>query len=285
MLNKCREYIGYKEGYDNDTIFGDWYGLNHEPWCAMFISYCAAKTSNDDIIPRYASCVDGVSWFKARGLFNSTPAVGAIVFYGENGGTHTEIVETVSDSNITTIGGNTNNDGSANGDGVYRRVVSRGSSRIYGYGHPNYLEDTDMPKRVSLARNEKKTLTKGSWEIISFTTEYSDYGSMHPTDGASFVQGPAHYLVTASAQISGLAEGTTIQTRFVEVTGSGAGTTKKNGPIQEHLVTSGDTFFTQTRTGAFCDKGNRVQWHILVASGSANGTLEAADLQANYWAG
>jgi CHAP domain len=285
MLDKCRYYIGYREGPNNDTIYGDWYGLNYQPWCAMFISYCAAKTNNGDIIPKYASCEVGANWFKARGLFNSTPKVGAIVFYGERGGTHTEIVEAVSSSTITTtIGGNTNNDGSANGDGVYRRHVSRSSSSIHGYGHPNYLEDTDMPKRVSLGRSENKTLTQGSWEVISFTTEYSDYGNMHPADGASFVQGPAHYLVTASARISALAEGTTIQTRFVEVTGPGAGTTQKNGPIQEHLVTSGDTFITQTRTGAFCNDDNRVQWHILVANGSANGTLEFADLQANFWA-
>jgi hypothetical protein len=139
------------------------------------------------------------------------------------------------------------------------------------------------PQRVSLARTESKTLTQGTWAIVSYTVEYSDYGSMHPADGASFVQGPAHYVVTASARISGLAEGTTLQTRFVEVTGSGAGTVQKTGPIEEHLVTSGDTFITQTRAGAYCDDGNRVQWHILVANGSANGVLEYSDLQADYW--
>jgi hypothetical protein len=283
MLDKCRSYIGYREGANNDTMFGEWYGLNYNPWCAMFISYCAAKTDNADIIPRYAACVDGVAWFKNKGQFDSTPSVGAIVFYGPGGGDHTEIVEEVHTSTITTIGGNTNDDGSSNGDGVYRRVIDRSSTRIYGYGHPTYTKEDDMPKRVSIARNATKSLTQGSWVIVSYDTEYSDGGAMHPADGASFVQGPAHYMATASARISGLAEGTTLQTRFVEVSGPDAGTVQKTGPIEEHLVTSGDTFITQTRTGAYCDNGNRVQWHILVANGSANGVLEYSDLQANYW--
>jgi len=37
----------------------------------------------------------------------------------------------------------------------------------------------------------------------------------------------------------------------------------------------------QTRSGAFCDDGNRVQWHILIANGSTDGLLEYSDLQAN----
>ncbi len=106
---------------------------------------------------------------------------------------------------------------------------------------------------------------------------------MHPADGASFIQGPAHYLVTASARISGLTEGTTIQTRFAEVSGASPGALQKPGPIEEHVVTSGDTFITQSRNGAFCDDGNRVQWHIQVANGTATGTLAFSDLQANYW--
>ncbi|WP_437764937.1 CHAP domain-containing protein [Sorangium sp. So ce281] len=285
MLDKCRSYLGYKENSNNDTMFGEWYGLNHQPWCAMFISYCAAKTKNDDVIPRYASCEIGADWFKVRGQFSSNPTVGSIVFYGARGGTHTEIVEAVDGSTITTIGGNTNNDGSANGDGVYRRRISRRSISIHGYGHPEYKkEDIDMPKRVSLARKGKMTLKIDSWEVISFTTEYSDHGDMHPADGASFIQGPAHYMATAAAEISGLVKGTTLQSRFVEVTGTGAGTVEKYGPIQEHVVTAGATFITQTRAGAVCDDGNRVQWRIVVADGSVNGILESAEVQAHYWA-
>ncbi|CAB4218610.1 hypothetical protein UFOVP1608_40 [uncultured Caudovirales phage] len=29
---------GYREGPNNDTIFGKRYGLNHQPWCDMYVS-------------------------------------------------------------------------------------------------------------------------------------------------------------------------------------------------------------------------------------------------------
>jgi hypothetical protein len=31
-------YIGYTEGPNNDTVFGKWFGLNNQPWCAMAVS-------------------------------------------------------------------------------------------------------------------------------------------------------------------------------------------------------------------------------------------------------
>ena len=31
-------YIGYTEGKNNDTVFGKWFGLNNQPWCAMAAS-------------------------------------------------------------------------------------------------------------------------------------------------------------------------------------------------------------------------------------------------------
>ena len=42
VLSKAKAYADakYQEGKNNDTIFGEWYGLNHQPWCAMFVSKC-----------------------------------------------------------------------------------------------------------------------------------------------------------------------------------------------------------------------------------------------------
>jgi hypothetical protein len=34
----CEKQLGYTEGANNDTIFGKWYGLNNQPWCAMAAS-------------------------------------------------------------------------------------------------------------------------------------------------------------------------------------------------------------------------------------------------------
>ncbi|MFD8995639.1 CHAP domain-containing protein [Streptomyces abikoensis] len=284
MLEECAKYMDYREGPDNDTIFGKWFGLNHEPWCAMFLSYCAAKSGNDDIIPRYAACLDGVRWFKDRGQWSETPSVGAIVFYGSGGGEHTEIVERFDDTYIYTIGGNTNNDGSANGNGVYRRKVSRTSPRTYGYGHPTYKndEDLDMPKRVSLARKTELALKRNTVTHIPFDDEYSDGGDQHPDKGGpAFITGNSDYIATAAATISGIAPGITIQTRFLELNAKGE--VVKEGPIEEALATSGNTYVTQTRAGGVCDPGNHVVWTIEVINGDTDGKVTYAEVQANYW--
>ncbi|GAA2715912.1 MULTISPECIES: CHAP domain-containing protein [Streptomyces] len=284
LLKEAATHIGYKEGPNNDNMFGSWYGMPNQPWCAMFISYCAAKSDNADIIPRYSYCPVGVSWFKERGLWSRTPSVGAIVFYGSEGQDHTEIVESFTDSEITTIGGNTSNSGSSNGDGVYRRHVSRSSERIYGYGHPNYKpeEDPDMPKRVSLARKTELALKRNTPTQIPFLDEYSDGGDQHPDKGGpAFIASNADYIATAAATLADVASGTTIQTRFLEIDAKGA--TVKEGPIEEHIATGGNTYISQTRSGAVCDPGNRVVWTIELVNGPTDGKVTYAEVQANYW--
>jgi len=34
----AKSYEGYLETGNNDTVFGKWYGLNNQPWCAMSAS-------------------------------------------------------------------------------------------------------------------------------------------------------------------------------------------------------------------------------------------------------
>jgi hypothetical protein len=42
MINKvlelCKAAVGYTEGANNDTVYGKWFGLNNQPWCAMAAS-------------------------------------------------------------------------------------------------------------------------------------------------------------------------------------------------------------------------------------------------------
>ena len=34
--------LAFQEDNDNNiTPYGQWYGMNSEPWCAMFVSWCA----------------------------------------------------------------------------------------------------------------------------------------------------------------------------------------------------------------------------------------------------
>ncbi|HBP25391.1 MAG TPA: hypothetical protein DD618_00340, partial [Acholeplasmatales bacterium] len=54
---------GYVEGPNNDTKYGDWYGLSNAEWCAMFVSWCANQSGiTTTIIPKYASCSLGREW-------------------------------------------------------------------------------------------------------------------------------------------------------------------------------------------------------------------------------
>ncbi|WP_052422506.1 peptidoglycan-binding protein [Nonomuraea candida] len=118
------------------------------PWCAAATSIwlkAAGLKPNTDY-PHTAGTLTQYSWAKKNGRWYSTPQVGDLVLYSSNrtvnGIYHVELVEKVSASSITTIGGNTSgtatNGIQGNGDGCYRKVITRSNSRIYGYVRPFY---------------------------------------------------------------------------------------------------------------------------------------------------
>ncbi|MFF4818073.1 peptidoglycan-binding protein [Kitasatospora sp. NPDC001309] len=154
MFAECAKWVnqGYKEGPNNDTVFGKWYGDNNEPWCDQWISYCAAMSGNADVIGKFEYCPSHVNWFKARGQWSEYPKVGAIVFYDWDGdyvADHVGIVVSFTDSTITTYEGNTSsgNAGSqGNGDGCYQRTRPRKVRQVLGYGYPSYPSDTPAPQ-------------------------------------------------------------------------------------------------------------------------------------------
>ncbi|WP_165964235.1 peptidoglycan-binding protein [Actinomadura sp. KC216] len=143
--------IGYRESGNNKTRFNTWlgsipgypHGGYGYPWCQSFQSWVADEAGGEagKDYPKTAGCASAVAWFKKHGRWSSSPHVGDMVFYGPTGSTHVELVVGVSAHSITTVGGNTSGslDGRYyNGDGVYRKTVSRSSERIYGYGRPAY---------------------------------------------------------------------------------------------------------------------------------------------------
>ena len=67
---------GTVEKYNNITKYGEWYGMNGQPWCAMFVSWCAKQAgllvssgNNNGIIPKYASVAMGMEWYKNNNRF------------------------------------------------------------------------------------------------------------------------------------------------------------------------------------------------------------------------
>ncbi|MFI6477348.1 peptidoglycan-binding protein [Nonomuraea sp. NPDC050663] len=149
MIDTLTGEIGYREKGNNLTKFNQWLGpipgYPHEgrgyPWCHSALSWGLEMSGNAGAGPKTASCLVGVRWFKDRRRWYKTPRRGDFVYYGADGGTHVELVTAVTKTTITTVGGNTSGvlaGAFHNGDGVYEKTVARNSSRIYGYGRPDY---------------------------------------------------------------------------------------------------------------------------------------------------
>jgi len=152
MLAEAKRWVdqAYREGPDNDTVFGKWYGDNNEPWCDQYVSYVGAASGNGDAVGKFEYCPSHVNWFKSRGQWGSSPRVGALVFYdwdADGLADHVEIVVSWDGSSQITYGGNTSSGiagSQSNGDGVYQRTRPRNGS-ILGYGYPAYADSSTAP--------------------------------------------------------------------------------------------------------------------------------------------
>lgn len=148
LLAIAADEVDYHEGktggvWNNRTKYaGEVPGLawaDGQPWCAVFVSWLAMAAGAAELFPRTASCDTAAAWFRERGQWSEYPAVGAQVFYGTPADlNHTGIVAAFDADTITTIEGNTNVNGSREGDGVYRKVRRRRDSYVVGYGYPKY---------------------------------------------------------------------------------------------------------------------------------------------------
>ncbi|GHA49866.1 hypothetical protein GCM10010329_85060 [Streptomyces spiroverticillatus] len=148
MISAATASLGYKEGRNNDTSFGRWYGLNFNPWCDMAVSKWAADSGNASVVGHFAYCPSHVNFFKALGRWHGRTAAarrGDVVFFSWDGGPVADHVGLVTEDSagpntpVRTIEGNTSasNAGSqSNGDGVYRRTRTR--SVVLGFGRPAY---------------------------------------------------------------------------------------------------------------------------------------------------
>lgn len=145
VLQIAAREIGYTESPagSNSNKFGRWYGMDYQPWCAIFVSYCFYNAGLPLPITTekgFSYCPYGVQWFKDNGTWYSTPEVGDVVFYDwENDGVsdHVGIVETVNtDGSIIAIEGNTSVGNESNGGQVMRRTRYQGD--IAGFGRPSY---------------------------------------------------------------------------------------------------------------------------------------------------
>lgn len=146
VIALARTQLGYREGYSNghwnniEKYAGDTPGLswaNGQAWCAVFVSWLMYK-NNVIGYKSSASVAAFRDYYKSQNRFSEYPAIGAVVIYGRNGNVHTGIVTGYNNTFVYDISGNTNTNGSAEGDGVYAKAHSRRDPYVYGYGLPQY---------------------------------------------------------------------------------------------------------------------------------------------------
>jgi cell wall-associated NlpC family hydrolase len=153
VLAAAKKYIDekYTEGPNNDTIFGKRYGMNHQPWCAMFVSGCFDDAGLVSLVAAstkkgFASCDVGYQWFAKN---KQTVPVGKaepgdVVFFNfDKTPTDTEhvgiVVSNDGKGKLVTYEGNTSGDtkgSQANGDGAFKKT--RAYSLVMGVGRPKW---------------------------------------------------------------------------------------------------------------------------------------------------
>ena len=146
VLNIARNDLGYKESPagSNRTKYGEWYGLNGQPWCMMAIQFWLNQ-AGVPVPLKTASCGSFMRAAQAHGQWVTVGyQPGDIVimdFPGNKARTdHCGIVVTALTDGVRTIEGNTGVGNDSNGGEVMERT--RPLSVIIGAYRPHYAEET-----------------------------------------------------------------------------------------------------------------------------------------------
>jgi hypothetical protein len=148
VIDAAKGELGYQETGNNNTKYGKWYGLNNQPWCAMFVSWCFAEANLSQLIAAqtkkgFASCDAGLKWFAKRGKIVPVGQAkpGDIAFFQFDDDAQADHVGIVVKNDgkkfLWCIEGNTSGDtkgSQSNGDGVYTK--KRAYSLIMGVARP-----------------------------------------------------------------------------------------------------------------------------------------------------
>jgi hypothetical protein len=167
IIEVAKKEIGTIEGpKDNETKYGKWTGMNFQPWCQSFVSWCAFTSGLDaKKYPKSASTVAASDWFKKNNRWadarNDDPTPGDWIYFdfpddGVNRISHVGIcIKNNGNGTIQVIEGNTS--GTAKGDqrngGMCvektRAYVKENKLKllngIVGWGRPVYAGEENAP--------------------------------------------------------------------------------------------------------------------------------------------
>jgi cell wall-associated NlpC family hydrolase len=148
VVDAAKSQLNYRETGNNDTIFGKWYGLNNNPWCAMFVSWCYDQAGSVSKVAAqtkkgFASCDAGLKWFTKKNKIVPVgqAQAGDLVFFQFDKDAQADHVGICASNDgkgfLMVYEGNTSSDSKgsqSNGDGVF--LKKRSYSLIMGVARP-----------------------------------------------------------------------------------------------------------------------------------------------------
>ena len=128
--------VGYTEGYNNYTKYGEWYGYPNLPWCGMFVSWCAKEAGIPSSVLNRTGLADpscfGLSYVDG---YDYTPQMGDLFFKKDF--SHVGLVYYTDGSYFYTVEGNTSD---TSWEGTSVLIQRRRISDCY-FSSPDYSGD------------------------------------------------------------------------------------------------------------------------------------------------
>lgn len=136
VIQIAEAQVGTIEAPINRTKYGAWYGMDGQPWCAIFLSWIFDQAGCLDAIGgKQHQVVAALDWAKRSGRVVAEPRPGDLVVFRFRTGWHIGLVEDATPGlDLQTIEGNTSSGAAGSqrdGGGVYRRVRRRSSAHAY----------------------------------------------------------------------------------------------------------------------------------------------------------
>ena len=169
----ARSQVGYKEGKNNATKYGTWYHLPKKPWCATYISWCARKAEvPTSVIKNSAVASAGKFGLKYRDGATRPPEIGDL-FYTKQF-SHIGFVYYVDGDYFYTLEGNSNNDGSNDGNRV---LCNKRLIKDFYFSTPSYKggESTLAAPKVNVSKKVSRVYdsVKFSWSKVDNAKSYT----------------------------------------------------------------------------------------------------------------
>lgn len=181
--------IGYTEypPDSNRTKYGEWYGLNGQPWCMIFVQWCFDQAGTP--LPyRTASCSGLLDWYQRNQpkCIVSQAKPNDIVIYSFG---HTGIVESATANTVTAIEGNTTTSGGSEWNGGEVARKTRSVSTVQAYIRAVEIQDdsdnggTDMTYEQFCTYMDRwqaengVIVTRNPYPVPKRTLQYGDIGN------------------------------------------------------------------------------------------------------------